>query len=103
MEDDIYIDEYLEPNDKVQLYLITCELKKQLTIRKGDIIGIGMYNIDKEKYHKTKYGLIKEAIILDKLNLASNSDLFNAEKIYNESKNVIKAIECISSFKWGRK
>lgn len=107
------VNEYCGHNEysKIDLYLIINNLSKLIKREKGLIKDIPFRWIEGDKYFEdskdvkfiqTKYGDIKECIVLEKIAQSKNADLINANKILLETKNIISAIEALKSISWGR-
>ena len=55
------------------------------------------------KYHKTTFGLIKEDILIEKIQGATDSNLIDIYKDFEINNNVISCINQLKSLSWGRK
>lgn len=90
-------------NIQTKCYLIECRLIRELKSLKGKMIYPTKRKINGIKYHKTKYGLIEETIIIEKIQTAGDNNLIKMIADFKKNNNIILTIEQLKTFSWGRK
>ena len=107
------IDKYIkEEYSSSIIYIIERKLKNAVTSLNGQIkevefrwsdSGFDFSDVIDVKFHNTKWGLIKEETILEKIEKAAPKNLVQAFKHFEKSKDIIQSIEKIRTLSWGKK
>ena len=96
--------DYFNNSDNVSIYLKECELIRQLKKKDGKIIyPSALSTKNGVKFHKTKFGLIKESILIEKIKAVKKSNFDEIYTEYKKTNDLIKAVERLKSLSWGRK